>query len=72
MANPLDLKDALRLLSVNQLAIAAAVEELALWAKQQGATEAFQHVHDCLATLDGNSHSLTVAIEGTSMNESVH
>lgn len=59
-----DLQEALRLLSINQIAIAAAVEELAIWAKQRGEDEAFQHVHDCLATLDRNASSLSVAIEG--------
>lgn len=65
MTDQINLRSSLRLLSINQLAIAAAVEELAIWAKQQGATDAFKHVHDCLATLDENSRLLTTAIEGT-------
>ena len=39
MANPVNLKDALRLPSINQLAFAAAVNELALWAKTAGGKE---------------------------------
>lgn len=65
MTDQINLRSSLRLLSINQLTIAAAVEELAIWAKQQGAADAFQHVHDCLATLDENSRLLTSAIKGT-------
>jgi gamma-glutamyl:cysteine ligase YbdK (ATP-grasp superfamily) len=72
MADHTNLQDALRLMSINQIALAAAVEELALWAKQQGASEAFQHVHDCLATLDENSQWLTIAIEGTDRFAATH
>jgi len=68
MGSQIRVKEALQLLSVNQSAIAAAVEELAIWAKQQSAVEVFQHVHDCVATLDQNSRLLTLAIEGQDLD----
>lgn len=56
------LPDILRTLNENQLAIAAAVEELSKWAAERGATNVTEHVRDCLSHLDKNADFLATAI----------
>lgn len=56
------LPDALELICRNQLAIAAAVEEIALWVGQRGSIEVVTRVHEALSTLDSNSKDLELMI----------
>jgi hypothetical protein len=49
-------------LNENQLAIAAAVEELALWVDQRGHAAVADSVRDTLSTLDGNLEHITRGI----------
>lgn len=51
--NPL--ADTLRLVVENQTALAASIEELALWVRENGSPIVNQRVRDCLATLDRNA-----------------
>jgi len=55
--------DALELLLLNQHAIAAGLEEVALWIKARGAVETHQNVVGALGRLDVNAGSITSAIE---------
>ncbi|MBH3369005.1 hypothetical protein I5R92_17090 [Pseudomonas carnis] len=54
--------DALELLLLNQHAIAAGLEEVALWIKARGAVETHQNVVGALGRLDVNAESITGAI----------
>lgn len=54
--------DVLTLLWEGQLACAAAIEELALWARTTGSPEAHENVIDALSTLDRNAAAITKGI----------
>lgn len=56
------LPDILRVLNENQLAIAAAVEELSKWVGERGYDDVAGNVRDCLAHLDSNADFLATAI----------
>lgn len=56
------LPDILRTLNENQLAIAAAVEELSKWAAERGSHAVAGHIQDCLSHLDKNADFLATAI----------
>ncbi|UVJ45747.1 hypothetical protein NVV94_09465 [Pseudomonas sp. LS1212] len=49
-------------LNENQLAIAAAVEQLAQWLDQRGHTEVADNVRETLTTLDANLEHITRGI----------
>ena len=55
--------DALELLLLNQHAIAAGLEEVALWIEARGAVDTHQNVVIALERLDVNAESITGAIE---------
>ena len=50
--------DILTLLWENQLATAAALDELALWAKSQGAVVVYDNVIGAIETLDRNASAI--------------
>jgi hypothetical protein len=54
--------DLLTLLWENQLATAAAVEELTLWARSQGATVVYDNVIGTLEALDRNARAIADGI----------
>lgn len=54
--------DVLTLLLHNQHALAAAIEELALWAKSTGSSEAHENAITALETLDANASAITAGI----------
>ena len=54
--------DVLTLLLHNQHALAAAIEEVALWAKSTGSSEAHENAVTALETLDANASAITAAI----------
>ncbi|KIQ57958.1 MULTISPECIES: hypothetical protein [Pseudomonas fluorescens group] len=54
--------DVLTLLLHNQHALAAAVEEVALWAKASGSSEAHEHAIAAMKTLDANASAITAGI----------
>ncbi|QJI35961.1 hypothetical protein [Pseudomonas sp. ADAK13] len=54
--------DVLTLLFHNQHALAAAIEELALWAKASGSGEAHEHALAAMETLDANASAITAGI----------
>jgi hypothetical protein len=54
--------DVLTLLLYNQHALAAAIEELALWAKSTGSSEAHANAITALETLDANASAITAGI----------
>lgn len=54
--------DVLTLLLHNQHALAAAIEEVALWAKASGSTEAHGNAVTALETLDANASAITAGI----------
>jgi hypothetical protein len=54
--------DVLTLLFHNQHALAAAIEELALWAKASGSSEAHNNAIAALETLDMNESAITAGI----------
>ncbi|RON08512.1 hypothetical protein BK659_14070 [Pseudomonas brassicacearum] len=54
--------DVLTLLLHNQHAIAAAIEELSLWAKASGATDSHESAVTALQTLDANASAITAGI----------
>jgi len=54
--------DALTLLLHNQHALAAAIEEVALWAKASGSSESHENAVTALQTLDANASAITLAI----------
>jgi hypothetical protein len=54
--------DVLTLLLHNQHALAAAIEEVALWAKSTGSSEAHEIGVTALETLDANASAITAGI----------
>ncbi|MNE56156.1 hypothetical protein D3C76_895590 [compost metagenome] len=56
------LPSVLRALNDNQIAIAAAVEELAKWVEDRGSVRIGRHVRDCLDHLDRNQKSIDEGI----------
>lgn len=54
--------DVLTLLLHNQYALAAAIEEIALWAKASGSSEAHEHAVAAMETLDANASAITTGI----------
>lgn len=54
--------NALELLTINQISIAAALEELARWVAQRGSTDAAESVTTALNTLDLNAEGIACAI----------
>lgn len=54
--------DVLTLLLHNQYALAAAIEEVALWAKSAGSSEASINAVVALETLDTNASAITAGI----------
>lgn len=54
--------DVLTLLWEGQLACAAAIEELALWASTTGSPEAHEKALNALETLDANASAITAGI----------
>lgn len=54
--------DVLTLLLHNQHALAAAIEELALWARATGSLEAHDNAITALNTLDTNASAITAGI----------
>ena len=54
--------DVLTLLLHNQHALAAAIEEVALWAKAGGSSETYDNAVTALETLDTNASAITVGI----------
>lgn len=55
--------DALESLHMNQQAIRASVEEMALWLRARGSVDTFQNAMVALQALDTTSGSIEVAIE---------
>lgn len=55
--------DALELLLLNQHAIAAGLEEVALWIEALGAVDTYQNVVTALGQLDINAENIAAAIE---------
>ena len=51
--------DVLTLLLHNQHALASAIEELSLWAKASGSSEAHENAVTALQTLDANASAIT-------------
>ncbi|MNR34118.1 hypothetical protein D3C85_1518580 [compost metagenome] len=54
--------DVLTLLLHNQHALAAAIEEVALWVKDSGSSEAHENAVTALETLDANASAITTGI----------
>ncbi|WP_095152348.1 hypothetical protein [Pseudomonas sp. Irchel s3b5] len=54
--------DVLTLLLHNQHALAAAIEEVALWAKACGSSETHENAVTALETLDANASAITAGI----------
>lgn len=54
--------DVLTLLLYNQHALAAAIEEVALWAKASGSSEVHENAVIALETLDANASAITAGI----------
>jgi hypothetical protein len=54
--------DVLTLLLHNQHALAAAIEEVALWAKASGSSETHENAVTALQTLDANASAITAGI----------
>jgi hypothetical protein len=54
--------DVLTLLLHNQHALAAAIEEVALWAKASGSSETHENAITALQTLDTNASAITAGI----------
>lgn len=54
--------DALTLLLHNQHAVAAAIEEIALWARSTGSLYAHNNVNAVLETIDRNASAITASI----------
>ncbi|PWE40266.1 hypothetical protein [Pseudomonas prosekii] len=54
--------DVLTLLLHNQHALAAAIEEVALWAKASGSSETHDNAVTALQTLDANAAAIAVGI----------
>ncbi|MBY8958287.1 hypothetical protein J1G18_13415 [Pseudomonas sp. MIS38] len=54
--------DVLTLLLHNQHALAAAIEEVALWARTTGSSETHENAVTALETLDANASAITAGI----------
>ena len=54
--------DVLTLLLHNQHALAAAIEEVALWVRASGSSEAHQNAVNALLTIDENASAITAGI----------
>ncbi|WP_421560271.1 hypothetical protein [Pseudomonas sivasensis] len=54
--------DVLTLLLHNQHALAAAIEEVALWAKASGSNEVHEQAVAAMETLDSNASAITAGI----------
>ena len=54
--------DVLTLLWEGQLALAASIEELALWVRTNGSPDTQENVIDALSTLDRNAAAITKSI----------
>lgn len=54
--------DVLTLLLHNQHALASAIEEVALWAKASGSSEAHENALTALQTLDANASAINAGI----------
>lgn len=54
--------DVLTLLLHNQHALAAAIEDLALWARSKGSPEAHENAVAALETIDANASAITACI----------
>lgn len=54
--------DVLTLLFHNQLALAAAIEEVALWAKASGSSDVHGHAIAAMEALDTNTSAITAGI----------
>jgi len=54
--------DVLTLLLHSQHALAAAIEEMALWAKASGSNEVHEHAVAAMETLDSNASAITAGI----------
>lgn len=54
--------DVLTLLLHNQHALAAAIEEVALWAKASGSSETHENAVTALETLDANASAISTGI----------
>jgi len=63
MAADYTLPDILKALNDNQLAIAAAIEELSNWIEQRGSTVVARHVKDNLSNLDRHKELITRGID---------
>jgi len=55
--------DALEALHMNQQAIRASTEELALWVRARGSENTFQNAMIALQALDTNAEAIALAIE---------
>jgi len=55
--------DALEMLHMNQQAIRASVEEIALWLRARGSENTFQNAMVALQALDTNADAITSAID---------
>ncbi|MGF6329838.1 hypothetical protein ABH909_002716 [Pseudomonas sp. BS3782 TE3695] len=60
--------DALELLLLNQQAIVAGLEEVALWIKARGSVDTHDNITTALETLDLNADVITTAIEKLRQN----
>lgn len=54
--------DVLTLLLHNQYALAAAIEEVALWARASGSSETHEHTVAAMEALDANASAITAGI----------
>lgn len=54
--------DVLTLLWEGQLALAASIEEIALWVRTNGSPDTHENVIDALRTLDRNAAAITTGI----------
>ncbi|MEJ8864281.1 hypothetical protein [Pseudomonas jessenii] len=54
--------DVLELLVINQHALAAGLEEVALWIKERGSVETHENIVTALETLDLNAGAITAGI----------
>jgi hypothetical protein len=60
--------DVLELLLLNQHAIAAGLEEVALWIEARGSVDTHDNITTALGTLDLNADAITTAIEKLRQN----
>lgn len=60
--------DALELLLLNQHAVAAGLEEVALWIKARGSADTHTNIITALERLDLNADAISIAIEKLRQN----